>query len=146
MRRLWPAAESAWRVGMSVGRAARPRAATPADTAPLVTISARWPALRRLTTSRHSFTTAPRSITPRSSVNADEPIFATTVFMAPRSVAQRLSATRASDALALHPLPEPAPRRERLGQLDRGEGAAAALDSCAVGRPGQGVDDVPAVE
>src|SRR4051812_21563806 len=79
MRRLWPAADRAWRVGRSVGRLASPRAATPADTAPLVTTTTLCPAARNATTSWHSLTTAPRSITPRSSVSDEEPILATTV-------------------------------------------------------------------
>ena len=45
MSRLCPAADSAWSVGRSWGRARRrPRAATPAATAPEVTSTTRWPA------------------------------------------------------------------------------------------------------
>src|SRR5688572_29043003 len=86
MRRLWPTAEMAWRVAMSVGRAPeRPRAGRPAAMAPEVTTTTRWPWVRRVATSEVSLSIAAWEISPRSSVIDDVPILATTFMDGSRS-------------------------------------------------------------
>src|SRR4051794_26847235 len=89
MSRLWPTAEMAWRVAMSVGRAPeRPRAGRPAAMAPDVTTTTRWPRLRRAATSDVSLSMAGLEISPRSSVIDEVPIFATTFMRFGRSSAR----------------------------------------------------------
>src|SRR5688572_20453463 len=80
MSRPWPTADTACSVGRSVGRAPpRPSGGRPAAMAPDVTMIALWPCPRRPATSAQSFSMAWTSISPRSSVSDDVPIFTTTI-------------------------------------------------------------------
>ena len=73
--RLCPAADKACSVGMSAGRAGRPSAATPADTAPELTTTTSWPSERTCTSCSHSDSMTASSMMPSSSVSDEVPIF-----------------------------------------------------------------------
>src|SRR5687768_2423417 len=115
MRRLWPMAETACSVAVS-GAWARVMfsAGSPAAMAPLVTRTTRCPSVRAAATSSHSLATDATSITPRSSVMDEVPIFTTTVDTALLVVVEdhaadadpvpRLGAGAGEGAVDAHPL------------------------------------------